>query len=343
MPGTDLTLHNTLGLPSRAERLVRIDTEQGLRSALERGPGAAAAVAGHPITVLGGGSNVVLRGRVPGTVLLMAIRGLRLERLGGGRAHLTAAAGERWHDVVRFALGQGYGGLENLALIPGSAGAAPIQNIGAYGVELADRFVRLRALELASGTVSEFDRAACAFGYRESFFKGAGQDRFVILDVTLQIERNYQPRLNYPDLERELHNLGRGRPAAVDVAEAVVRIRRRKLPDPRRFANAGSFFKNPLVDAAAAAGLREQLPDLVMYSAGDGRMKLAAAQLIDRCGWKGVRHGTVGVWPRQALVLVNYGGATAPVLLAMADAIRDDVRGRYGVELELEPRVLGQD
>jgi UDP-N-acetylmuramate dehydrogenase len=340
MAGVDLSRYNTLGLPSRAETLVRIETEAALRSVLAP---VAGIVGGNPITVLGGGSNVVLRGRVPGTVLLMGNRGLKLERLGAGRAHLTAAAGERWHDVVRFALGQGYAGLENLALIPGCAGAAPIQNIGAYGVELADRLVRLRALERTSGVVHEFDRVACAFGYRDSVFKSAWRDRFVILDITLEVSRNYLISIDYPDLNRELRSLGRRRPSAVDVAEAVIRIRRRKLPDPRRVGNAGSFFKNPLVDVAVAAALKEECPDLIAYHAGAARVKLAAAQLIDRCGWRGVRHTAVGVWPRQALVLVNYGGATATALLALADAIRDDVRRRFGVLLELEPAVLGQD
>jgi UDP-N-acetylmuramate dehydrogenase len=327
---------NTLGLPSAADRLVVIRGAADLAYWHDR-------FGSVPITVLGGGSNVVLRRYVAGTVLLMRSRGLALEPADGGAGLLTAAAGERWHDVVRYALGQGYGGLENLALIPGSAGAAPIQNIGAYGVEVADRFERLRAFDLATGRIHRFDRAACRFAYRESRFKEPGAEGLVILDVTLRVARRAELVLDYPDIRRELATLGRSRPTAVDVAEAVIRVRRRKLPDPRWLGNAGSFFKNPVVSESEARVLASDHPGLATHPAGEGRIKLAAAQLIDRCGWKGARNGAVGVWRRQALVLVNFGGATAPDLLGLAEAIRRDVRERYGVELELEPRVLGQD
>jgi UDP-N-acetylmuramate dehydrogenase len=332
----DLTRLNTLGLRSVADRLVEVRQLSDLARWHER-HGAA------PVTVLGGGSNVVLRGRLTGSVLLMRNRGLALEAAGDGIALLTAAAGERWHDVVRFALGQGYAGLENLALIPGCAGAAPIQNIGAYGVELADRFERLRAFDLASGRTLTFDRADCRFAYRESRFKEPGGERFVVVDVTLKVARRAEPVLGYPDIRRELAAMGRSRPSAVDVAEAVIRVRRRKLPDPRRLGNVGSFFKNPVVSATLAGALAADHPGLAMHPVGVGEIKLAAAQLIDRCGWKGTRRGAVGVWRRQALVLVNFGAATAPELLGLAEDIRRDVRARYGVELELEPRVLGQD
>jgi len=337
MTDTDLGLLNSLGLPSVAERVVAIGSTGELRAA------AAAARGKGPLTILGGGSNVVLHARVAGTVLLMRNRGLSLEPDRGGEALLTAAAGERWHEVVRYALGRGYGGLENLALIPGCAGAAPIQNIGAYGVELADRLASLRAFDLDTGTIREFDREACRFGYRDSVFKQPGGERFVVLELTLRVSRNPPLVLHYPDLARELAILGYANPSPVDVAEAVIRVRRRKLPDPRRLGNAGSFFKNPVVDRAAADRLSKQITGLVMHRLPDGQVKLAAAQLIDRCGWKGVRRGRVGVWPRQALVLVNYGGASAPELLELSGAIRRDVLERFGVELELEPRVLGQD
>jgi UDP-N-acetylmuramate dehydrogenase len=324
-----------------AERLVHIRSERDLREAVASIP--AERGRGQGLIVLGGGSNVVLPERLPGTVLLMRTRGLAIEPQGAMDALLTAAAGERWHDVVRHALGQGYGGLENLVLIPGSAGAAPVQNIGAYGVELAERFHTLRALDLDSGAVHTFDRAACRFGYRDSVFKQPEGGRLVILTLTLRVSRRPDLRVDYPDVARELAALGRSRPTPVDVAEAVVRVRRRKLPDPRTLGNAGSFFKNPIVSAEAAQRLQSREPGLVAHPAGPGRSKLAAAQLIERCGWKGRRRGAVGVWRRQALVLVNYGGATASDLLGLADAIRRDVHARFGVILELEPRVLGQD
>jgi UDP-N-acetylmuramate dehydrogenase len=292
--------------------------------------------------VLGGGSNVVLRRRIPGTVLLMRTRGFAVDPERNGSAIFTIAAGEEWHDAVQFSLGQGYGGLENLALIPGSAGAAPIQNIGAYGVELAQRFVRLRALDLETGRVYTFDSASCRFGYRESRFKEPGEEDLVMLDVSVRVSRKPDLVLDYPDVARELEAMECSRPDAVDVAHAIVQIRRRKLPDPRDVGNAGSFFKNPVVSKAVADSASARLPGLTIY-ATDGQVKLAAAQLIDRCGWKGVRRGNVGVWERQALVLVNFGGASAAELLELADAIRCDVAAKCGVELALEPRVLGQD
>lgn len=341
MAETDLRRDNTLGLPCTAERLLPIRSEDDLRHAVEStraGDGR-----GRGVVVLGGGSNVVLRASLPGTVLLMRNRGLAIEPQGAADGLLTAAAGERWHDVVRHALGQGYGGLENLALIPGSAGAAPVQNIGAYGVELSERFHSLRALDLDSGAIRTYDRDACRFGYRDSLFKQPEGGRLVIVTLTLRVSRHPDLRLDYPDVGHELAALGVGRPKPVDVAEAVVRVRRRKLPDPRRLGNAGSFFKNPIVTADAARRLQALEPGLAMHPAGAGRVKLAAAQLIDRCGWRGVRRGPVGVWRRQALVLVNFGGASASDLLGLAGAIRRDVHARFGVALELEPRVLGQD
>jgi UDP-N-acetylmuramate dehydrogenase len=332
----DLTDLNTLRLPSRADRLLVVHTEAELMQF-------AGAASRGQVTVLGGGSNVVLRRRVAGTVLLIRTRGLALSEERNGAATLTVAAGERWHDVVRFALGQGYGGLENLALIPGSAGAAPIQNIGAYGVELAQRFEQVRALDLATGRVHTFDAADCRFAYRDSRFKDPGDERLVLLDVSLRVSRTAELVLDYPDVARELDAMRRSRPGAIDVAEAIVRIRRRKLPDPRNLGNAGSFFKNPVVSRALADVASTRLPGLTMHPLEGGFVKLAAAELIDRCGWRGTRRGNVGVWDRQALVLVNFGGATAPELLDLAGAIRCDVAQKCGVELELEPRVLGQD
>ncbi|MEQ8861379.1 MAG: UDP-N-acetylmuramate dehydrogenase [Pseudomonadales bacterium] len=332
---------NTLGVASTAARLVRIDSEAILQELVVqrlRQPAAAR----DPLTVLGGGSNVVLRSRLPGLVALMRLRGVRIDPLDDGMAHVTAAAGERWHDLVRRTLGGGWSGLENLALIPGSVGAAPIQNIGAYGVELAERFVRLRALDVHSGRVVEFDRAACRFGYRDSVFKHPQGEGLVILDVTLTVQRHPSPRLDYPDVSAELSRLGLPRPTPVQVAEAVIRIRRGKLPDPRYIGNVGSFFKNPVVGAAAVERIRRLLPTLTAHPAPGGQHKLSAAQLIDACGWKGRRIGSVGVWPRQPLVLCNLNGATGEQVLEVGDAIRQSVAERFGVALAVEPQVLGE-
>ncbi|MFW6092783.1 MAG: UDP-N-acetylmuramate dehydrogenase [Pseudomonadota bacterium] len=338
MSGGSLAAANTLGVPSRADRLVPVHDASTLRRLVDE-----ARAQGIPWTVLGGGSNVVLRRRVPGLVCLMRNRGIAVASGPDGGARVTAAAGERWHDLVRFTLGQGLVGLENLALIPGSVGAAPIQNVGAYGVELADRFVSLRALDTASGEVVCLDRTACRFGYRDSLFKSAEGARFVVLSVTLALARAGAPVLDYAELAAEVGRLGRWRPTAAEVADAVIRVRRRKLPDPRRHPNVGSFFKNPEVAAAQAQAACRRHPGLTTRPAPGGRVKLSAAQLIDACGWKGRSSGSVSVWHRQPLVLVNHGGAAGADVLAMSEDIRHDVDRRFGIRLELEPRVLGQD
>ena len=344
MTGVSLSGSNTLRVPAVADRVVVIDSEQQLAQVLDELRSRAQGEE-FPFTVLGGGSNVVLLDHVPGTVCLMRTRGYRLQRGPGHSIEITAAAGERWHDLVRFSLGQGLAGLENLALIPGSVGAAPIQNVGAYGMELADRFVRLRAMRLDTDEVCVLDRQACGFGYRDSCFKRSDGARWVILEVTLRLQpaATAEAVTDYPELQLELERLGRGKPSPVQVAEAVIRVRRRKLPDPRFIGNVGSFFKNPQVSPTQARAIAQRLPDLSRRSGAAGLVKLSAAQLIDAAGWKGRTAGPVGVWRRQPLVLVNRGGARGRDVLAFSEDIRRDVAQRFGVTLEREPQVVGQD
>ena len=287
--------------------------------------------------VLGQGSNVVLPERLDQPVVLAAWRGLKL-RVSGDDALLTCAAGENWHGVVRYSLGQGWAGLENLALIPGSAGAAPIQNIGAYGVELSERVVEVRVFDRAENRQRALTADACGFGYRNSLFK-ADPARYAVLSLTLRLARRMPMRFDYPDVERELRRQGVTQLTPRKVAEAVIRVRRRKLPDPRQWGNAGSFFKNPIVDPGQAKRLAQSEPGLVAHPVAGG-VKLAAAQLIDRCGWKGRRRGDVGVWHRQPLVLVNLGAADGPDFLALGEQVRRSVRERFGVDLELEPSAI---
>jgi len=338
--GYPLKAHNTFGFDVRAQFACRIEREEQLMAAV-RDPRAA----GLPRLVLGGGSNVVLTGDFAGLVLLVALRGRRLVREDDDAWYVEAAGGEPWHEFVAWTLSQGLPGLENLALIPGTVGAAPIQNIGAYGLEMCERFASLRAVELATGEVVELDAQACGFGYRDSFFKREGRDRFVITSVTFRLPKVWQPRAGYADLARELAAAGYASqaakpPTAQAILEAVVAVRRAKLPDPLQLGNAGSFFKNPVVDAAQFDALRRKEPDVVSYLQPDGRVKLAAGWLIDRCGWKGRAMGAAGVHERQALVLVNRGGASGAEVLALAGAIRRDVSARFGVELEVEPVCL---
>jgi len=331
--GYSLRAHNTFGFDVRARLACRVEREPELAAAL-RDPRAD----GLPRLVLGGGSNVVLTRDFDGLVLLVGLRGRRVVRDDDRAWYVEAAAGENWHDFVAWTLDQRMPGLENLALIPGTVGAAPIQNIGAYGLEMAERCAAVRALDVASGETVEFGAAACGFGYRDSFFKRDGRGRFVITSVTFRLPKQWTPQAGYADLARALDAHGRaGAPTPRDVFDAVVAVRRAKLPDPAQLGNAGSFFKNPLLDAARFDALRAREPDIVSYPQPDGRVKLAAGWLIERCGWKGRALRDAAVHERQALVLVNRGGASGADILALADAIRADVRARFGVELEQEP------
>ncbi|GLZ17992.1 UDP-N-acetylenolpyruvoylglucosamine reductase [Burkholderia plantarii] len=333
-PDYPLREHNTFGFDVRARFAATVGTPAGFVAAA-RDP----RVAGLPVRVLGGGSNVVFTGDVDALVLINDVRGRALVGEDGEAWYVEAGGGENWHAFVDWTLAAGMPGLENLALIPGTVGAAPIQNIGAYGIEMRERFAALKAVELASGELVQFDAAACAFGYRDSVFKREARERFAIVSVTFRLPKRWEPRTNYADVAREFA-AGGIEPAAAtprDVFDAVVAIRRAKLPDPRVLGNAGSFFKNPVIDAAQCAALREREPELVAYPQPDGRVKLAAGWLIDRCGWKGRALGAAAVHDRQALVLVNRGGATGADVLALARAIEADVEARFGVRLEAEP------
>ena len=326
--------YNTFGFAATARYAAHIQSEAALLAALDD-----PRVATGPVHVFGGGSNIVLTRDLPGTVLLMAMRGITVTETPDAWL-VTAGAGESWHGFVEYTLAHGMPGLENLALIPGTVGAAPIQNIGAYGVELKDRFHTLRALDLATRTFVTLDAADCAFGYRDSLFKRAGRERYIITAVTFRLPRAWQPHTAYADLTAELASQGIEAPTARDIFNAVVAVRTRKLPDPRQVGNAGSFFKNPVVPAETAAALLVRFPTLVHYAQADGSVKLAAGWLIDQCGFKGRRIGQVGVYERQALVLVNHGGGTGAELMALAAEIQAAVQARFGVAIEPEPVVL---
>ena len=323
---------NTFGIAARAEAYLRVTALEQLRAAL-----ADPALAVMPRLVLGGGSNIVLTGDVAGLVLHIALAGRELVGSDAQCHYVRAGAGENWHDFVQWTLAQGWAGLENLSLIPGTVGAAPIQNIGAYGAETQDVFHSLTVFDPASGTTRTMDRAACRFGYRDSIFKHEAGRGLVIVDVTFALPRQWQPNLRYAELAQALAGQGVAAPSAQQVADAVIAIRRRKLPDPAVIGNAGSFFKNPVVTAAQCAQLLAQFPALVHHRQPDGSEKLAAGWLIDQCGWKGRSLGAAGVYEKQALVLVNRGGASGADVTALAAAIQADVAARYGVRLEPEP------
>ncbi|HWW03733.1 UDP-N-acetylmuramate dehydrogenase [Collimonas sp.] len=327
-----LRRHNTFGIDAKTHAylpVTSLETLQALRSDLD--------ATRLPRLVLGGGSNLVLTQDFPGLVLHMCNRGREIVASDDDAVYVRAAAGENWHELVLWTLEQGLAGLENLSLIPGNVGAAPIQNIGAYGIELQERFHGLTALDMESGEILHLDRDACAFAYRDSIFKHSLRDRVVVLDVTFALPKRWQPALRYADVAQELEARKLAQPTARDISDAVIAIRTRKLPDPALIGNAGSFFKNPIVTAPQRNALLVQHPQLVNYQQANGSYKLAAGWLIDQCGWKGRNLGAAGVYEKQALVLVNRGGASGQDVVRLAQAVQADVMARFGVVLEPEP------
>lgn len=326
---------NSFGVEARAERLVELRESADLPAALEL-------LRAHPpALILGGGSNLLFTRDPPGTVLRVSLSGRRVLREVGGETLVEAAAGENWHAFVGWTLEHGLCGLENLSLIPGCVGASPIQNIGAYGVEMHECFDSLDAVALRDGALRRFDGSDCAFGYRDSLFKHPDGAGWLITAVRFRLSREPRLRLDYGEIRDELRALGIVAPTPADVACAVCAIRRRKLPDPASIGNAGSFFKNPVVEPGLAERLRAAHPGMPVHpGTSPATVKLSAAWLIDRCGWKGYRDGDAGVHERHALVLVNHGHAGGAQILALAERIRESVRQRFGVELEREPVVV---
>ncbi|EWH01895.1 UDP-N-acetylmuramate dehydrogenase [Halomonas sp. BC04] len=328
----DLSRANTLGLPCVADAFAAPSHTHELQELLFQ-----ARQLGLPVTVLGGGSNLILPERLAGLVLQPALDDWWLDEEAPDKVLVHAGAGVNWHTLVMALAGNGIWGIENLALIPGHCGAAPIQNIGAYGVELCDVLEAVHLIHMDDAREQVLTPAECAFGYRDSIFKHELAGRVVITRLVLRLSRTPRPRLGYGDLASHVGDA----PTALQVAEAVCRVRREKLPDPARLGNAGSFFKNPLVSRETADRLLSDHPELPHFNQPDGRIKLAAGWLIERCGLKGWRLGHFGVHDRQALVLVHFGGGSAAELLDFAAAVAGQVAERFGVELEREPRLAG--
>jgi len=290
--------------------------------------------------VLGGGSNLLLLNDFDGLVIRINIRGIE-HRISHDDVFIDAGGGEVWNDLVNFCVIRGYAGLENLSLIPGSVGASPIQNIGAYGVELKDVFRSCNAFELATGTFKTFTKEDCRFGYRESIFKNDLKDQYIIVSVKLQLSLLPHLNLKYGAIEQELAARNITSPTIKDVSQVVSHIRVSKLPDPSTIGNAGSFFKNPIISMEQFEALRAKFPDIVHYPAGDGIVKLAAGWLIEQCGFKGKVAGNTGTWKNQALVLVNHGSATGTEVYAFSSQIIDTVCTRFGVTLQREVNIIG--
>jgi UDP-N-acetylmuramate dehydrogenase len=330
----DLSPFNTLALPGRAARYRVIADPAQLTDGT---------LAAERRFILGGGSNLVLTGDFDGLVLHMAIPGKRLVGEDAEAWYIEAGAGENWHDFVQWTLAHGWPGLENLSLIPGTVGAAPIQNIGAYGLEVGELLHTVSAWDFEKRAFFAFDRSICRFAYRDSLFKQEGwhlNGRIAISAVVFRLPKAWQPRLRYAELGQELAARRIATPTPGEVADAIIAIRQRKLPDPAVTPNAGSFFHNPVVDATSAAALAADHPTLPRYPQPDGRVKLAAGWLIEQVGWKGKALGPVGMYEKQALVLVNRGGATGADVKKTMAAVQAAVRDKFGVDLTPEPIFL---
>lgn len=328
----DLSLLNTLQLRSQAEHFVELYSLEQLQALIND-----AVLKKLSWNILGGGSNLVLPSLVQGLVLKVASRGKELIHEDQDFWFVKAHAGEVWNDFVQWTIQNGYWGLENLSLIPGTVGAAPIQNIGAYGVEVKDSLWEVSCIELQSGEKKTFSNRDCRFSYRDSFFKQEGAGRYLVWDVTFRLAKKNTLHLEYGDIRKELERMNVTQADPRSIAKAVIQIRQTKLPDPKVIGNAGSFFKNPIVSAELRDSLLKKHPSLVSFSYNDSQYKLAAGWLIDQAGWKGKKLGPVGMYEKQALVLVNHGGASADDVWKLAHQVSADVKSLFGVDIEAEP------
>jgi UDP-N-acetylmuramate dehydrogenase len=328
-----LKKHNTFGIDALAKRFADVTDAQSLKAWCEQNAGQ------EKPFLIGGGSNLLLTKDIEAPVLHIAPRGMRIVSDHQGTVVVEAMAGEPWHDFVLWTLAQGLCGLENLSLIPGYVGGAPVQNIGAYGVEIRSTCESVQAIEIATGAERKFKNNECRFGYRDSVFKQMPLDAFAIMSVRFMLSRNFTPRIEYGDITNILGARGVLKPTARDLSNAIITIRSSKLPDPAVIGNAGSFFKNPIVPSELAHALAERFTDMPRFAAGN-QFKIPAGWLIEQTGWKGRRIGAAGVHEHHALVIVNHGGATGADIWNVAQAVQADVKEKFGIRLEPEPRVV---
>jgi UDP-N-acetylmuramate dehydrogenase len=331
----DLKPWNTFGISVRAKWMVTCTSIADLREVIEDDRWKTL-----PRLVLGGGSNVLFTQDFDGVVLVNRLQGIRCVAEEGDQVLVEAAAGEVWHSFVLNCIQNQWAGVENLSLIPGSVGACPIQNIGAYGVEIKDVFEKLEAVHTETGELRSFDKLACQFGYRDSLFKNAEKGKWIITAVTFRLSKTPKWNIQYGDIQKELERLGYSEPSLVGVSQAVMNIRQSKLPDPKVLGNAGSFFKNPVIDSSLYQSLLEEFPTMPSYPAGEGKVKVPAGWLIEHSGWKGHRAAHCGVNEKQALVLVNFGEATGNEVYALSTEIVNDIAARYRITLEREVNIL---
>ncbi|WP_029035564.1 UDP-N-acetylmuramate dehydrogenase [Salinimicrobium terrae] len=326
--------YNTFGIDVNAHKFVDVTSVQELRDVLKN-------TYASELFILGGGSNMLLTRDVEKTVIYINLKGREIIEESAHEVVVEAMAGENWHEFVLYCIENGYGGLENLSLIPGKVGTAPIQNIGAYGVELKDSFEKCIALNLQTLELKTFNREECHFGYRDSIFKNEAKDKFIIISVSFRLSiKNHKLNTSYGSIDQYLEERGVTKPTIADVSEAVINIRQSKLPDPKELGNSGSFFKNPVVSTEKLKALQQQFPEIPFYVIDQKQVKVPAGWLIDRAGLKGYREGDAGVHTKQALVLVNYGDATGQEILALSRKIQDKIWNMFGVRIVPEVNIL---
>ena len=329
-----LKAYNTFGIDVNARYFVDFNTIDTLSEVL-----ASATFQQNEQLILGGGSNILFTKDFEGIVLHNLLKGISKVQVSEHEYHVSAGAGEVWHELVLYAIANNLAGMENLSLIPGFVGASPMQNIGAYGVEIKDIFVSLKAMEVATGLIKTFTKEECAFGYRESFFKRAGKGKYIILEVTFQLSTKHQFNTSYGAIEQELAKMN-VLPSIKNISQAVINIRSNKLPNPKELGNAGSFFKNPTITIAHYETLKKQYLDLPGYPINAQNIKTAAGYLIEKCGLKGFRKEDAGVHQMQALVLVNYGKASGHQIFDLSSLVIEKVKENFGIELEREVNII---
>lgn len=330
---TDLKAYNTFGISAKASHFSKFSTVEELKNLLSQFPN-------DELLILGGGSNLLFTKDFNGLVLQNKIKGFEIIKENDTEVIVKSGAGENWHEFVLNCIKHDFAGLENLSLIPGSVGASPMQNIGAYGVEIKDVFVSLEAYHIPSGEIHTFDNKSCEFGYRESVFKRKLKGQYVIISVTFRLTKNPNLNTSYGAIESELAKKGVTKPTIKDISKAVIAIRNSKLPNPKEIGNAGSFFKNPVVDQSIVDEILKNYPDMPHFPAESGKRKLPAGWLIEQAGWKGKTYSNYGVHKLQALVLVNYGGATGHEIFRLSARIIKDIQEKFGVTLEREVNIL---
>jgi len=326
--------YNTFGIDAKAKFFCDINSIEGLQEILK--------VQDYPpFFVLGGGSNMLITNNLENLVLYINLQGIEVIWENTNEVCIKVNAGENWHQMVLWTLDQNYGGLENLSLIPGNTGTAPIQNIGAYGVELRDTFVSCEAMEIGTQNLKTFTKEECQFGYRDSYFKNEGLGKYIITSVNFKLsKRNHLLNIDYGAIVSELQNCGITDPSIKDVSNAVITIRKSKLPDPKELGNSGSFFKNPVIGRAEFDKFTKVYPDAPFYKVSENEFKIPAGWLIEQCGYKGKRFGDAGVHRNQALVLVNYGNATGKEIIELAENIMDGVLKRFGIRITPEVNII---